>query len=61
MKILRVITSGYQIGELEYTGKYLPIIHTIDIPITDEQAKHIESNDGWQVTILGAELRDDGK
>lgn len=56
MKILRVITSGYQIGELEYTGKYLPTLHTTDIPITDEQAKNIESNDGWQVTILGAEL-----
>lgn len=51
MKILRIITSGYQIGELEYTGKYLPTLHTTDIPITDEQAKNIESNDAWQVTI----------
>lgn len=25
----------------------------------DEQAKEIESNDAWQVTILGAELRDE--
>ena len=58
MKILRIITSGYQIGELEYTGKYLPTLHTTDIPITDEQAKNIESNESWQVTILGAELRE---
>lgn len=59
MKILRVITSGYQIGELEYTGKYLPSLHTIDIPLTDEQAKNLESNEAWQVTILGAEVRDE--
>lgn len=61
MKILRVITSGYQIGELEYTGKYLPTLYTTDIPITDEQAKNLESNEAWQVTILGAEVRDDEK
>lgn len=58
MKILRVITSGYQIGELEYTGKYLPELHTVDIQITDEQAKNLKSNDAWQVTILGAEVID---
>ena len=58
MKILRVITSAYQIGELEFTGKYLPTFSTVDIPITDEQAKEIESNGSWEVTILGAELRE---
>lgn len=59
MKILRVITSGYQIGEVEYTGKYLPSLHTIDIPLTDEQAKDMTSNQCWEVTILGAEVRDE--
>lgn len=61
MKILRIITSGYQIGELEYTGKYLPTFNTVDISITDEQAKNMTSNESWQVTILGAELREDEK
>lgn len=59
MKILRIITSFYQISELQGTGKYLPSFHTVDIPITDEQARDIESNQAWQVTIVGAELREE--
>lgn len=59
MKILRVITSGYSIGEAEFAGRYLPTFSTIDIPITDEQAKNLTNNEDWKVTILGAELREE--